>query len=105
MGWTPGFIFVDWTDEFSSQYSAAFADSPQPRFSISSSFIALDHILRHGGSAYLARDDLNEHLQSGRLYPVEAAPVFLRKSYLVYLRDSPLHELIDTSIDGLRRLA
>ena len=105
MGWTPGFIFVDWTDEFSSQYSAAFADSPQPRFSISSSFIALDHILRHGGSAYLARDDLNEHLQSGRLYPVEAAPVFLRKSYLVYLRDSPLHELIDISIDGLRRLA
>jgi DNA-binding transcriptional LysR family regulator len=103
--WTPGFIFVDWTDEFSSQYSAAFAASPQPRFSVSSSIIALDHILQHGGSAYLAEDDVSGHLADGTLHRVAEAPVFQRKSYLVYLRSSPLGEVIDTTITGLQQLA
>lgn len=102
--WTPGFIFVDWTDDFASQYSAAFADSPQPRFSVSSSIIALDHILKHGGSAYLAQDDVNQHIDAGRLHRVDRAPVFARGSYLVYLRDSPLREIIQTAISGLREL-
>jgi len=105
VGWTPGFIFVDWTDDFRSQYSAAFASSPQPRFSVSSSIIALEHILKHGGSAYLALDDVSRHLASGALHRVERAPVFLRRSYLVYLRHSPLAELIDTAVRGLRELA
>lgn len=105
VNWTPGFIFVDWTDDFSSQYSAAFADSPQPRFSVSSSIIALDHIQKHGGSAYLARDDVNEQLASGALWRVDGAPVFLRKSYLVYLRNSPLNDIIDMASRGLNALA
>lgn len=103
--WTPGFIYVDWADEFASQYTAAFPDSPQPRFSISSSIIALEHILQHGGSAYLARDDVSLYLDRGDLHCVEGAPVFPRRSYLVYLRDNPLRDAIDTAIDGLRRLA
>ncbi|HUV22674.1 MAG TPA: LysR family transcriptional regulator [Gammaproteobacteria bacterium] len=103
--WTPGFIYVDWTDDFSSQYRAAYADSPQPRFSVSSSIIALEHILKHGGSAYLARDDIGIFLDAGKLHRVENAPVFLRKSHLVYLRDSPLGEIIDTAINGLHELA
>jgi DNA-binding transcriptional LysR family regulator len=103
--WTPGFIFVDWTDDFCSEYSAAFADSPQPRFSVSSSIIALEHILKHGGSAYLAEDDVAAHMAAGRLHRVDGAPVFMRRSYLVYLRDSLLEETIDVAIDGLRALA
>jgi DNA-binding transcriptional LysR family regulator len=103
--WTPGFIFVNWTDDFASQYSAAFADSPQPRFSVSSSIIALDHILKHGGSAYLAQDDVSEHIDADRLHRVDPAPVFTRRSYLVYLRDSPLREIIHTAVTGLRKLS
>ena len=105
VNWTPGFIFVDWSDDFTSQYSAAFADSPQPRLSVSSSIIALEHILKYGGSAYLARDDISAYLEAGKLHRVENAPVFLRKSHLVYLRDSALRETIDTAISGLRQLA
>ena len=103
--WTPGFIFVDWSDDFTSQYSAAFADSPQPRLSVSSAKIALEHILKHGGSAYLALDDIRTLLDAGTLHRVARAPVFLRKSQLVYLRDSPLREIIDVAINGLRQLA
>jgi DNA-binding transcriptional LysR family regulator len=103
--WTPGFIFVDWTDDFSSEYSAAFADSPQPRFTVSSSIIALEHILKHGGSAYLAQDDVAAHMADGRLHRVDRAPVFKRRSYIVYLRDSVLAQTIDTAITGLRALA
>jgi DNA-binding transcriptional LysR family regulator len=102
--WTPGFIYVDWTDDFSSQYSAAFADSPQPRFSISSSSIALEHILKHGGSAYLARDDVTTQLADGRLHRVEDAPAFTRKSYLVYQRDSALADTIEIAVAGLKTL-
>jgi DNA-binding transcriptional LysR family regulator len=103
--WTPGFIYVDWTADFASQYRAAFADSPQPRFSVSSSIIALEHILKHGGSAYLARDDIGIFLDAGKLHRVDEAPVFLRKSHLVYLRDSPLEEIIEIAISGLRQLS
>jgi len=103
--WTPGFIFVNWSDDFTSEYSAAFADSPQPRLSVSSSIIALEHILKHGGSAYLARDDIRTLLDAGTLHRVARAPVFLRKSQLVYLRDSPLREIIDVAISGLHQLA
>lgn len=102
--WTPGFIYVDWTDDFSSQYSAAFADSPQPRFSISSSSIALEHILKHGGSAYLACDDVTVQLAEGRLHRVEDAPAFTRKSYLVYQRDSVLADTIEIAMAGLKTL-
>jgi len=102
--WTPGFIYVDWSDDFSSQYSAAFADSPQPRFSISSSSIALEHILKHGGSAYLARDDVTTQLADGRLHRVEDAPAFTRKSYLVYQRDSALADTIEIAVAGLKTL-
>jgi hypothetical protein len=31
--------------------------------------------------------------------------VFLRKSYLVHLRNSPIGEVIDTAISGLRELS
>jgi len=103
--WTPGFIFIDWSDDFVSEYRAAFADSPQPRFSVSSSIIALEHILKYGGSAYLAGDDISAYLDSGKLHRVDKAPAFLRKSHLVYLRDSPLREIIDTAISGLHQLA
>ena len=102
--WTPGFIYVDWTDDFSSQYNVAFADSPQPRFSISSSIIALEHILRHGGSAYMASDDVAAQLTDGRLYRVEDAPVFMRKSYLVYQRDNALGETLEIATSGLNAL-
>ena len=102
--WTPGFIYVDWSDDFASEYSAAFADSPQPRLSVSSSIIALEHILKHGGSAYLARDDIRPLLDAGTLHRVAKAPVFLRNSQLVYLRDSPLQEIIDVAISGLHQL-
>ena len=105
VNWTPGFIFVNWSDDFASQYGAAFADSPQPRFSVSSSIIALEHILKYGGSAYLARDDINLYLDAGKLHRVDKAPAFLRKSHLVYLRDSPLREIIDTAISGLHQIA
>jgi hypothetical protein len=105
VNWTPGFIFVNWSDDFVSQYSAAFADSPQPRFSVSSSIIALEHILKYGGSAYLAHDDISVYIDTGKLHRVDKAPVFLRKSHLVYLRDSALRETIDTAIIGLRQLA
>jgi DNA-binding transcriptional LysR family regulator len=102
--WTPGFIYVDWTDDFSSQYNAAFADSPQPRISISSATIALEHILRHGGSAYMASDDVAQPLAEGRLYRVEDAPVFTRKSYLVYQRGNALAETVEIATSGLNAL-
>lgn len=102
--WTPGFIFVDWTDDFRSQYNAAFASSPQPRFSVSSPSIALDHIMKHGGSAYLAADDIGQQLASGTLHRVELAPAFMRKSYLVYPRSSPLTDIIDSAIEGLHAI-
>ncbi|MEM7562806.1 MAG: LysR family transcriptional regulator [Pseudomonadota bacterium] len=102
IGWTPGYVFVDWSEGFQDEHSNAFPESPLPRLSVGSSSIALAHILRHGGSAYLSGNDVDKHLAEKKLFRVENAPTFKRSSYLVYLRENNIQPSIDISSQGLR---
>ena len=104
VGWTPGFVFIDWTDDFASQYNATFSDSPHPRLSVSSSILALNHIMQHGGSAYLPQNEIRAQLTDGSLHRVAKAPQSRLRSYLVYLRNHPLHEVIEAATGALHEL-
>jgi DNA-binding transcriptional LysR family regulator len=102
VGWTPGYVFVDWAEGFLEEHSTAFPDSPLPRLSVGSANLALEYILKYGGSAYLSKRDIESCLLDGQLFLVDGAPEFKRKNYLVYLRENNIQESIDIAINGLR---
>jgi hypothetical protein len=41
VGWTPGYVYVDWSEDFLAEHTAAFPNSPTPRLSIGSGAVAL----------------------------------------------------------------
>ncbi|MEM7207915.1 MAG: LysR family transcriptional regulator [Pseudomonadota bacterium] len=101
-GWTPGYIFVDWAEDFLSQHHATFPDSPPPRLSVASSTVALHHILLHGGSGYFLERDVKEQIESGELMYVDDAPTFSRRSYLVYTGENDVPPALKQALAGLR---
>ena len=103
-GWTPGYIMVDWGDQFMAEHTAAFPDSPQPRLIVGSEAVALAHVLRYGGSGYFLESDVATMIETGELRMVEDAPVFQRRSYLVYRKDAAVQDSIDIAIRGLRKV-
>ena len=79
----PGYIFVDAGEEFGRRHAAAYADAGVAKVSFGSSAWALDHLLEHGGSAYLPERLAAPHLAAGRLFHLAEGPVFTRRTYLI----------------------
>jgi len=103
-GKVDGYIFVDWGDEFRAQHSEAFPDSYIPRLSVGLSSLGLSHILTHGGSGYFTTSSVQQHLDEGRLFRVQDAPVFTRTIYLGY-PTMPLDiDLQTKALNGLRHI-
>ena len=100
--WTPGYVFVDWSEDFLAQHSAVFVDSPPPKLSVGSASVALHHILQHGGSGYFVSEEVQPLLQNGKLHCVKDAPVFKRKSFVVYPKDTAIKQSVEIAIGGLK---
>ena len=100
-GWTPGYVFVDWSEDFLAQHNAAFPDSPPPRLSASTSSVALTHILQYGGSGYFLEREVESLITDGTLVRVDDAPEFTRATYLVHQKSSIIQESVDRAIQGL----
>ena len=78
-----GYVYVDHGDEFRRQHAAAYPGDITSALVIASSDWALDHLLTEGGSGYLPRRHIAEHLAAGRLHAVPKAPAFKRRVYVV----------------------
>lgn len=102
--WTPGYVYVNWSEDFLTEHTAAFPDSPTPRLSIGSGAVALAHILKHGGSGYFIEAEVRHLLNTQQLFRVDNAPEFKRKSFLVSQRNSSIKSSIDVAIQGLRAI-
>lgn len=100
-GRTPGYVYVDWSEGFLAELSAAFPDSPTPRLSVGSAAVALAHILKQGGSGYFIKTEIRKLLDTQQLFRVDNAPEFKRKSYLLSQRNSSVKPSIDMAIRGL----
>jgi len=99
------YIYVDWTYDFRGAHADAFPEMDLPRITVGLPNVALNYILRHGGSAYLARASVAPWLADGRLHEVAGAPRFDNPAYLVY-RDDPVDPAVQQSaLDGLRQIA
>ena len=77
-------VRVDWGDEFSELYQAAFPDHPSPVMSISYGPLALDYILAVGGSGYFRKGFVKPWLDDGRLEIVPDSPEFSYSAYAVH---------------------
>jgi DNA-binding transcriptional LysR family regulator len=82
--WDVNYIYVDLGAEFRRQHALAYPAAKTASITFSTSAWALEHLLDHGGSAYLPRPLVHGHLVAGTLHPVQGAPVFARTLYLVW---------------------
>lgn len=79
----PLYIFVDHGEEYRLQHGAAYHDADIARISFNSARWALEHMITHGGSAYLPRALADSHVITGTLYEMSEAPIFTRKKYII----------------------
>ena len=82
MCWDSGYVFVDYGPGFRVQHAEIWSGDERATVTFSNPEWALDHILSHGGSAFLPKRMVQAHLQTGRLFKVSGCPEFERKTVL-----------------------
>jgi len=84
----PGYLYVDAGPAFGREHAAAYAGADVARNSVDVAPWGLDHLLDHGGSAYLPEALVGVHLEAGRLHRIADAPMFERERYLLVRADA-----------------
>lgn len=95
-------LFVNWGPDFVEQYDATL---PQPRhagLTFNLGPLALQYLLRVGGSGYFRSRVVQPHLDSGVLEKVPDTPEFTYPIYLVYRAGT---DGLDEAMAGFRQLA
>ncbi len=82
MVWDPSYIFVDYGQAFRHWHGQTWPGDDTARLGFSNPAWALEHLLVHGGSAYLPQVLTQEGEEAGLLFPVEDAPKFSRAVFL-----------------------
>ena len=83
MRFDPQYVYVHSGEDFAQKHSAAFADADTAKINFACAVWALEHLMEHGGSAYLPERLVKLHILAGRLFHVSDAPIFARNIYLV----------------------
>jgi DNA-binding transcriptional LysR family regulator len=78
------YVHVDWGDEFTASHQAAFPEMPNPVVSISYGPLALDYILKVGGSGYFRMSVARPYLEKGSLALVPDSPELAYPAYAVH---------------------
>lgn len=88
MRWDPAYIFVDNGEAFRRAHAATYPDGDMPQVTFGGAVWALEHMIRHGGSAYLPQRLIESHLQTSKLHQVVDAPEFFRPVNFVYVKSA-----------------
>jgi len=101
----PGYVYVEGGEAFGREHAIAYADAWTAQLTFGHAALALEHLDRAGGSAYVPQRIANAGLASGRLHVLDAL-TFERATFAVVnepaLADWPwfddaLHHLLDES--------
>lgn len=97
-------VHIDWGEDFSASYQAAFPEAPNPVVSISYGPLGIDYLLAAGGSGYFRMGVVRTYLEQGRMALVPNSPEFSYSAYAVHsaTADEGVIERIRT---GLRAAA
>ena len=77
-------VDVDWGEDFTASYHAAFPDAAPGTVSISYGPLALEYVLARGGSGYFRMAAVRPFVEEGRLALVADAPEFSYSAYAVH---------------------
>ena len=88
------YIMVDYGESVNSLHLRESQDAAPAKHFMSQPRIALNYILQAGGSAHLPRQMTFEHVEAGKLFIVESAPVYQREIFAVYLAKSQKTDVI-----------
>jgi DNA-binding transcriptional LysR family regulator len=98
------YVLVDWGTSFAITHAQHFPDMPPPKLRVHIGRLAYNHILKCGGSAYLAESMVSEELKNNKFHIVTEAPVIKRMAYAAFLPTSDKNELIQTAITELKQI-
>lgn len=87
-------LFVDWGDEFKSQYDSALPQPRQQGFKTNLGPLALKVLLNQGGNGYFRARFVQKYLENGQLERVPLAPEFSYPVYLLYSEQSVSESLM-----------
>lgn len=88
------YVLVNWGTAFSVLHAKHFPNIPAPSINVDFARIALDFLIEHGGSAYLAKSMITHELSNNTLFLVNDAPVINREFFLVYKSNTSKTEII-----------
>lgn len=81
------YVYVDWGPEFYARHSTEFSRAEGSALTVNIGWLALQHILRDGGSGYFPRRLVAAYLDTGTLVCPPDAPTFALPAYAVYASD------------------
>ena len=81
-------ILIDWGAEFLARHKNRFPDMAAPAVNANIGWLALQHLLRQGGTTYLPRRSAGDLAALGKVFIVEEAPRFALDAYAVYPEDA-----------------
>ena len=98
------YVYVDWGPEFAARHDAAFPELRDSGLFVGFGPLALEYMLTVGGAGYFRARAVRAHLDAGRLFRVQDAPVF---SYSVYAARAKSSDaaLVEWAASGLRAIA
>lgn len=97
------YVSIDWGTSFNTSFCQYFPDRTSPKLHTNLARIALEFILKQGGSAYLPLRMIDEFLGES-LFIVEGAPEIERPIYAVYHDDNTHTALFLDMIEQLKSL-
>ncbi len=96
------FVSIDWGTAFDINFGQTFPEYLPPVLHTSHAKIALEFILTHGGSAYLPKAMLTEHLGDS-LFEIKQAPTFNRPIYASQHSENRNTKLLDKALEVISR--
>jgi DNA-binding transcriptional LysR family regulator len=102
--WAENYVFVDWGSEYRMEHALAWPDLATPSVHFGIGTVALEFIVRNGGSGYFPIRMVRQHLEDDRLFRIAGAPSFRRPVHLV-TTDAFLEPPFSELLDGLRLIA
>lgn len=90
-----GYIFVDWGTQFHSEHDIKYGRHVVHKLKTPNGRIALEHMLAHGGSAFLPVGVVEPLIASGALCRVKGKHVLSRSVYATFRRYHPNAEVLE----------
>ena len=97
------YIMIDWGTDFLTAHARHFSEIPPPNIRIGLGHLGLNFLLAKGGSAYLARNMIQDLLKDGRLVVIEEAPIIVRKIYAGYSDNCTRLDVVNRVIEAFSK--